>query len=69
MKAIIKETISIIKNAIDSSYHQDCTFWACDSKPENNRIVSMKTCSRCQNIILLNRQLKKLERQLNKIKP
>lgn len=41
-----------------------CTFWACRNKPENNRIENMITCGRCQTIINLTRQVKKLEKIL-----
>jgi predicted metal-binding protein len=57
IKAAIKQLTQCVK-ALEAT---DCTFWACDCTPENNRIRSMVTCSRCQGIIVLNRQIKKLQ--------
>lgn len=61
---LITSSIDIINDAIDTLQAQDCTFWACEGKPENNRITNMKTCSRCQGIINLTRKRKKLENLL-----
>jgi hypothetical protein len=54
----LKAEISALKDTTK------CTFWACQNNPDNNRIENMVTCGRCQSIILLNRQVKKLEKAL-----
>ncbi len=59
----IRRVIKIIENYRRSLIGQDCNFWACDGTPENNRIMSMITCSRCQAIILAGREIRKLEKE------
>ena len=64
-KTILNKSIDILRESVDMYIDSDCTFWACDGTPENNRIISMKTCSRCQSIILINRKIKELEKMRN----
>lgn len=58
---IIKQSVKQLQSAVKSLGEMECTFWACERYPENNRIKSMVTCSRCQSIIILNRHIKKLK--------
>lgn len=60
-KASIKKIILSLENHIDSLRYISCTFWACRNRPFNNRIENMVTCSKCQAIILSNREIKKLK--------
>ena len=58
--------IQNLKDVVESMMSNPCTFWACKGKPQNNRIEHMITCSNCQNIIELNRIIKKLENEKSK---
>jgi hypothetical protein len=65
-KAIIKKAMGTLQEFVRKQYSLKCTFWACNSRPENNRIESMITCSRCIAIIETNRHIRALEKLLPK---
>lgn len=61
----IRTIINRFELSVQLAYDRDCTFWACDRTPENNRIRTMITCSRCQEIIILNREIKRISKLLS----
>lgn len=54
----MKKAFKLLLEARDAIEETPCSFWACDGTPENNRIRSMITCSRCRAIIYIDRSIK-----------